>query len=108
YSYYYGGTPLKDVPEAADAAGTLAIQQYSLRKTLGYMKRTWGQQVSSISTPLGIRATDCLLEEISRLSGKEIPEALKQERARIVDAMMDSHAYLHGKRVAMAGDPDML
>ncbi|OMF75863.1 nitrogenase molybdenum-iron protein subunit beta [Paenibacillus peoriae] len=108
YSYYYGGTPLKDVPEAADAAGTLAIQQYSLRKTLGYMKRTWGQQVSSISTPLGIRATDCLLEEISRLSGKEIPEALKRERARIVDAMMDSHAYLHGKRVAMAGDPDML
>lgn len=33
YSYYYGGTPLEDVPKAADAAGTLAIQQHSLRKT---------------------------------------------------------------------------
>ncbi|HET9657564.1 MAG TPA: nitrogenase component 1, partial [Kineosporiaceae bacterium] len=30
------------------------------------------------------------------------------ERGRLLDAMADSYAYLHGKRVAIAGDPDLV
>ena len=30
----------------------------------------------------------------------------RQERGRLLDAMSDMHQYFHGKRVAVAGDPD--
>lgn len=64
--------------------------------------------MKSLHTPLGVAATDRLLETIGEMSGRPVPEALLQERARVVDALADSHNYLHGKRVAMAGDPDLL
>lgn len=61
-----------------------------------------------MSTPLGINATDRLIESISELTGLPIPPELVEERGRVVDALLDSHPYLHGKRVALVGDPDLL
>ncbi|MEF2965426.1 nitrogenase molybdenum-iron protein subunit beta [Paenibacillus sp. M1] len=108
YSYYYGGTKLADVPKAASALGTLSLQKYAVKKTLDYIGESWGQPVISMPTPIGIKATDRLLQAISELTGLPVPEALTEERGKVVDALTDSHNYLHGKRVAMAGDPDLL
>ncbi|KGE18385.1 nitrogenase molybdenum-iron protein subunit beta [Paenibacillus wynnii] len=108
YSYYYGGTKLTDVPKAANALGTLSLQKYSVKKTMDYIKGTWKQQTLSMSTPIGITATDRLIEAISELTGLPIPDELVDERGRVVDALTDSHPYLHGKRVALVGDPDLL
>ncbi|MEK4994861.1 nitrogenase molybdenum-iron protein subunit beta [Paenibacillus sp. FSL H7-0918] len=108
YSYYYGGTKLADVPKAANALGTLSLQKYSVKKTLEYISGTWKQQTVAMSTPLGIHATDRLIESISELTGLPIPPELVEERGRVVDALLDSHPYLHGKRVALVGDPDLL
>ncbi|MDT3429096.1 nitrogenase molybdenum-iron protein beta chain [Paenibacillus forsythiae] len=108
YEYYYGGTKLADVPKAANALGSLVLQKYTLKKTQDYISGTWKQQVASLSTPLGVKATDKLIETISELTGLPVPESLKEERGRVVDAYADSHPYLHGKRVALAGDPDLL
>ena len=46
--------------------------------------------------------------KLSELTGKEVPEELKQQRARFVDAMQDSYPYMHGKKIAIWGDPDFL
>ncbi|OIJ17300.1 nitrogenase molybdenum-iron protein subunit beta [Anaerobacillus alkalilacustris] len=108
YKYYYGGTKLEDVPKAAQAQGTLSLQKYSTKKTMKYIEKKWKQSVSVSSTPIGITQTDNLIKTISEMTGLPIPEELKLERGRIVDAMTDSHTYVHGKRVAMAGDPDLL
>jgi nitrogenase molybdenum-iron protein beta chain len=45
--------------------------------------------------------------EIARLSGREIPAALARERGRLVDAIADSSAHIHGKKFAIYGDPDL-
>ncbi|NQX45802.1 nitrogenase molybdenum-iron protein subunit beta [Paenibacillus tritici] len=108
YEYYYGGTKLEDVPQAANALGTLSLQKYTLKKTQEYISGIWSQQISALSTPIGIRGTDTLLEAISGLTGLPVPASLTEERGRVVDALMDSHPYLHGKRVALVGDPDLL
>ncbi|WP_141432873.1 nitrogenase molybdenum-iron protein subunit beta [Bacillus sp. 03113] len=108
YNYYNGGTKLEDVAQAPNAKGTLLLQKYSTIKTAKYVKNKWKQEAVPMSVPIGIKSTDQLLESIKQLSGKEIPQALKDERGRVVDALTDSHAYLHGKRVALAGDPDLL
>lgn len=108
YQYYYGGTKLADVPKAAAAKATISLQKYSTKKTMTYVKNKWKQEPVALSTPIGINATDNLLQEISRVTGKPIPEELKLERGQVVDAYTDSHPYLHGKRVALVGDPDIL
>jgi nitrogenase molybdenum-iron protein beta chain len=46
--------------------------------------------------------------ELSRLTGKPIPKELELERGRLVDALADSQAHLHGKKYALYGDPDFL
>lgn len=108
YTYYYGGTKLEDVAAAPGAKGTLLLQKYSTPKTAKYIDTVWKQETAVMSTPIGIRNTDQLLANLQKLSSKEIPQSLKDERGRVIDAMTDSHAYLHGKRVALAGDPDLL
>lgn len=108
YRYYYGGTKLVDVAKAPGAKGTVLLQKYSTTKLTKYINKKWKQETKAMSTPIGIRNTDQLLANLQQLSGKEIPQSLKDERGRVVDAMTDSHAYLHGKRVALAGDPDLL
>merc|ERR1711916_423352 len=49
-----------------------------------------------------------MIMKIAEFSGKAVPEALRLERGRLVDAMADSQAYLHGKTYAIYGDPDFV
>jgi nitrogenase molybdenum-iron protein beta chain len=58
--------------------------------------------------PMGIEKTDAFLMKLSELFGKEVPESLKAERGRAVDAMTDAQQYIHGKKFAVYGDPDYL
>jgi nitrogenase molybdenum-iron protein beta chain len=46
--------------------------------------------------------------KLSALTGKAIPQELEDERGRAVDALTDSQAWLHGKRMALYGDPDLV
>ena len=45
---------------------------------------------------------------VSRLTGKEVPWELEEERGQVVDVMVDNHYHYHGKKVALFGDPDLL
>ncbi|WP_438446513.1 nitrogenase molybdenum-iron protein subunit beta [Gorillibacterium sp. sgz5001074] len=108
YQYYYGGTKMADVAAAPGADATIALQKYSTKKTLSYIKDKWKQETTAVYSPVGITATDKLLKEISRVTGLPVPQELITERAKVVDAYTDSHPYLHNKRVALVGDPDLL
>jgi nitrogenase molybdenum-iron protein beta chain len=57
---------------------------------------------------MGVDWTDEFLMKVSELTGKPIPESLAKERGRLVDMMTDSHAWLHGKKLALYGDPDFV
>ena len=107
YKMYYGGTTLEDTRNAIHAKATLSLQEYSTEKTLDYVASK-GQTVAALNSPLGISGTDAFLMKVSELTGKPIPEALEIERGRLVDAIADSNAWLHGKRVALFGDPDFV
>ncbi|MCZ0703741.1 nitrogenase molybdenum-iron protein beta chain [Natronobacillus azotifigens] len=108
YHYFYGGTKLIDVQESPSAKGTMILQKYSTRKTAKYIEDKWEHAVVSTYSPIGIKATDQFVSQISELTGVKVPQSLIDERGRVVDAFTDSQAYLHGKRVALSGDPDVL
>jgi nitrogenase molybdenum-iron protein beta chain len=107
YRMYDGGTTIDQVKGALDAKATISLQYWNTRKTMDYIAEQ-GQETATFHYPLGVRATDSLLMKVSELSGKAIPEAIRMERGRLVDAMADSQAYLHGKKYAIWGDPDFV
>ncbi len=108
YIMYPGGTALEDVRDAINATATISMQKYSTLKTGEFIKEVWGQEFIAGPMPIGVDNTDRFLKEVSRLTGSPIPEELEAERGRAVDAMVDSHPYVHGKRFALVGDPDLL
>lgn len=107
YRIYPGGTKLEKAMNAVNAKASFAFQRYSTHKTVEYISKEWVQPVK-IVRPIGIRNTDTFFDEISKITGKPIPGFIEQERGRAVDAMIDSHPYVHGKRFAIVGDPDMV
>src|SRR5450755_3555981 len=106
FRMYDGGTTREDAANAIHAKATISMQHYSTEKTLPFIAGH-GQEVVSFNHPIGVSATDDFIMALSRISGKEIPEALTLERGRLVDAMADSGAHIHGKKFAIYGDPDL-
>ncbi len=106
YEMYPGGTPLDEAADAINARATIFLQEAASRKTAELVRREWDQIEVTVEMPIGVRNTDRFITEVARLAGVQVPDALTRERGRLVDAMTDSHAYLHGKKVAIAGDPD--
>ncbi|MFB2644745.1 nitrogenase molybdenum-iron protein subunit beta [Raphidiopsis sp. BLCC-F218] len=107
FNMYPGGTKLEDAADSINAKATIALQAYSTSKTRDYIAKEWHQKVE-VSRPWGIKGTDEFLMKLSELTGKAIPAELEVERGRAVDAMTDSHAWVHGKRFAIYGDPDLV
>ncbi len=107
FRMYQGGTPLQEAADAINGEATFSLQRYSTVKTRAFIEETW-EQSTPVCRPIGIRGTDALLMELSELTGKPIPRQLEIERGRAVDALTDSQAWIHGKRVALYGDPDLV
>ncbi len=107
FRMYDGGTTLEDAKLALNAKATISMQQYCTEKTLAYIA-TRGQETVALNHPVGVAATDKFLMEVSRVSGKAIPSELEKERGRLVDAIADSSAHIHGKKFALYGDPDLM
>jgi len=58
--------------------------------------------------PIGIEASDKMMEAFKKLSGKEIPEKYRKERGRLVDAYVDAHKYVFGKKAMLYGEEDFV
>ena len=108
YRTYPGGTKLEDAADAINGKATLTLGPYATAKTFGWIKDNFSGKHVSMPTPFGIEKTDALLLKLSELFGKPVPESLKAERGRAVDAITDAHQYIHGKKFAIYGDPDYL
>ncbi len=107
YKLYAGGTSLELAKTAINAKATISLQGYSTTQTAKTIKNRWGQGFH-ICNPIGLGGTDAFVMKLKELTGKEVAESLKIQRAQLVDAMQDSYPYMHGKKFAIFGDPDFL
>jgi len=107
FRMYDGGTTLEDTKAALNAKATISMQEFSTEKTLAYAAQA-GQEVLALNHPVGVAGTDKFLMEVARITGKPIPPELEKERGRLVDAIADSSAHIHGKKFALYGDPDLM
>jgi len=107
FRMYDGGTTKAEVTRALHAKATFVFQEFCAEKTAKYIAEK-GQEIVLLNSPIGVAGTDRFLMELARVTGKPIPEQLTRERGRLVDAMADSQAHLHGKKYALYGDPDLM
>lgn len=108
YRLYPGGTKLEEAADSINGKATLSVAPYATTKTYGWIKDNYSGKHVVMPTPMGIEKTDAFIMKIAELFGKPVPESLKAERGRAVDAMTDSQQYIHGKKFAVYGDPDYL
>jgi nitrogenase molybdenum-iron protein beta chain len=108
YDLYPGGTSLADAADAVNALGTVFLQADSTKRTAELVRDKWKQPETTVGLPIGVKATDRFVTGVAELAGVPVPAEVTVDRGRLLDAMADSYAYLHGKRVALAGDPDLV
>lgn len=115
-----GGTPVKRIEMTGTAKATIefgTIFNKGAVRTKNPSKiesaGEWLQNAFDIPNhqlmmPIGIDASDRLFEVLSQISGKPIPEKHVKERGRLVDAYVDAHKYVFGKRAAVYGEEDLV
>ena len=108
YRLYPGGTPLDEAADSVNGKATLTVGPHATARTFTWVKENYGGAHASLPMPMGVARTDALLLKLSELFDRPVPTLLKVERGRAVDAMTDAQQYLHGKRFALYGDPDLL
>ncbi len=108
YRLYAGGTRLDEAADSVNGKATITLGAYATAKTLAWIKESYAGKHAALPMPIGVARTDAFLLALSELFEKPVPEALKAERGRAVDAMTDAHQYVHGKRFAVYADPDQL
>jgi nitrogenase molybdenum-iron protein alpha/beta subunit/MoaA/NifB/PqqE/SkfB family radical SAM enzyme len=105
-----GGTKLKDIRRMGGAAFTVELGLFTQERfSVGsYLKEKFNVPFARLPMPIGLRGTDELLKLFSKLSGRPIPEELKKERGRYLDAMVDAHKYCGEGRAVIFGEPDLV
>ncbi len=115
-----GGTPIKEIADMANARMVIEFGERFNRSYTKATKRgalpTAGEWLASehnvkavqMPIPIGIEATDRLFEALREEYGVERPAKYERERGCLIDAYVDGHKYLFGKRVVLYGEADLV
>lgn len=105
-----GGTSLEQIGQMAGAAFSIEFnvtspERQSSSALLESLADVSGER---LPLPIGLRNCDFFFQALSDMTLTPVPARYKEERARLLDAMVDAHKYLFGKKVAVYGDADMV
>ena len=103
-----GGNTLDELKDSANAKGTIALQKHIGGEAAKVYNKRFGTPTHILPMPIGIANTDKFIETLTLLTGKPITEEIEAERARLLDALMDTHMFTTGVKVAIFGDPDLV
>jgi len=115
-----GGTTVHEIQRMGNARATIEFGT-SFNKGFSRLKdknamQTAGEWLESsfyitnhqMPLPIGIEASDKLVEVLESLSGQKLPEKHVKERGRLVDAYVDAHKYVFGKKALLYGEEDFV
>jgi len=110
-THFYGlpeeGSTLTDITKAGGADFTIAIGG-CMEKAADVLLEKCSVPYKKFDTLTGVKATDELISWLIDYTGKPVPEWVKIERHRALDAMLDAHFCFGGKTCSIAAEPDLL
>jgi len=105
--YPKGGATVEQIKSAGSSVATIALGLAGSGPAAAALEEKCQVPREILELPIGIEATDRFIEALCKY-GAQVPEAVNEERGRLLDMMADMHQYTYGKRVALYGDPDQL
>lgn len=102
-----GGISLEEIEELGDASYCVAIGEHMRRAAEALQKKT-GLPYRLFDRLIGLLPNDAFISYISQISGKDVPTKFKRQRSQMVDAMLDAHFHIGGKKIAIGLEPDFL
>jgi len=115
-----GGTPVRRIEMTGTAKATIefgTVFNKGAVRTKGpnhiesageYLQRAFDVPNHQMRMPIGIDASDKFFDTLAALSGRPVPEKYQKERGRLIDAYVDAHKYVFGKRAALYGEEDLV
>jgi nitrogenase molybdenum-iron protein NifN len=105
-----GGTPLASIRKMGQAAATLEFSHFLVPEVSAgtYLHNAFGVTVHRIGIPVGVSASDSFFGLLEQYSGRSTPDRYIKERGRLLDAYVDAHKYVFGKKALVYGDADFV
>ncbi|MDD5642883.1 MAG: nitrogenase component 1 [Syntrophales bacterium] len=105
-----GGTPLKDIRAMGRARATIELGRTLFpQETAGrFLENRFGVPWRPLGVPIGLRETDRFFQVLEELAGCTTPPRHDLERGRLLDAMVDGHKYVFGKKAVVYGEEDLV
>jgi nitrogenase molybdenum-iron protein NifN len=79
-----------------------------MRQAADTLEKKIGVPYRMFDRMIGLLPTDAFISHISEISGKDVPTRFKRQRSQMVDAMLDAHFHIGGKKIAIGLEPDFL
>jgi nitrogenase molybdenum-iron protein NifN len=119
--HYYaktpGGTSLEELKQLARSRFTIAIGE-SMRSSAEILKQKFGTNYTVFSRLNGLNEVDQFIWLLAQMATAEerengtfqpkIPRKYQRQRRQLQDAILDSHFFFGGQKVALALEPDLL
>jgi len=102
-----GGVSVEDVAAMGDAFWTIAIGA-QMRAAADAMQKKAGTPFRLFERLCGLGPNDEFIAFLSKISGRPVPMKYRRQRGQLVDAMLDGHFHLGGRRLAIGAEPDLL
>lgn len=102
----HGGATIEQIKSSGDSVGTVALGHFASHPAATTLDEKCNVPCALLELPYGLTNTDRFIHALRNHGGVDVPATIGEERGRLLDAMSDMHQYFHGKRVAIAGDPD--
>jgi nitrogenase molybdenum-iron protein NifN len=105
-----GGTTISALRATPSAKASIEFGRTlkTKRTAASFLQEKFEVPAKRIGLPIGVRESDVFFAAMEKLTGRQTPEKYRQERGRLVDAYVDGHKYLFGKRAIVFGDEDLV
>jgi nitrogenase molybdenum-iron protein NifN len=102
-----GGTSVEEVATMGYASWTIAIGA-QMRRAAEAMEKKSGIPFKVFERLCGLASNDEFMMFLSEISGRPVPLKYRRQRGQLVDAMLDGHFHIGGRKLAIGAEPDLL
>lgn len=102
-----GGVGIEEIATMGQAGWTIAIGA-QMRAAAEALQKKTGIPYRLFERLCGLEANDELMAFLMEISGRPAPMKYRRQRGQLVDAMLDGHFHIGGRRLAIGAEPDLL
>lgn len=102
-----GGIGVDEVAGMGLAGWTIAIGE-QMRRAAEALEQKTGVKFRLFDRLCGLAPNDAFIMFLSEISGRPVPAKYRRQRGQLVDAMLDAHFHIGGRRLAIGAEPDLL